>query len=451
MKRLLAWFALLPLVTFAAARDDYAMQWPLALQDADAGAYRVVLDREVYRSARSTTLRDIDVLNAAGVAVPSALFAASQPLAQPSRYRELPWFPLPAGRAAQAQDLTVISERNPDGSVTRVDTRVSPAARPDASVTDAWLIDAGAAHDDVVALELAWMTPAGGMDASYRVEGSDDLRTWRVLQPQAHLLDLGRGGQRLRQGRIPLEGSARYMRLLPNGAVAAPALSSVRAELSPTTADLPWQWQSLAGRAVVDHGNTAYIYTLDGRFPIERADVAMPGNSAVEWTLQSRDADDAPWQTRAGPWVAYRIGTAQRDRSPARMLAGVTRDRYWRLSSRTPVDAVPTLRLGYRPEVMIFVAQGAPPFALVAGSGRAARGQSPVPQLVDALRMQHGSGWQPANAKLGTPTELAGTDALTVAPAKRDWTSWLLWSILVAGALVVVGFAFSLLRKQPAS
>jgi hypothetical protein len=285
------------------------------------------------------------------------------------------------------------------------------------------------------------------MDAAYRVEGSDDLRAWRVLQPQAHLLDLGRGGQHLRQGRIPLDGSARYLRLLPNGTGAVPALSAVRAELAPTTADLPWKWQSLAGRAVVDHGNTAYIYTLDGRFPAERADIAMPGNTAGEWTLQSRDADDAPWQTRAGPWVAYRIGMAQRDRSAEQVLAGVTRDRYWRLASRTPVDAVPTLRLGYRPEVMIFVAQGAPPYALVAGSGRAVRAQSPVPQLVDALRMQHGSGWQPANATLGTPAELAGVEALTAAPARPDWKSWLLWSILVAGALVVVGFAFSLLRK----
>jgi hypothetical protein len=450
MKRLLGCCALLPLIAFAGARDDYARQWPLLLQGGDAGAYRVVLDRDVYRSARSTTLRDVDVLNAAGAVVPSALFAAGQPLAQPPLYRELRWFPLPAGREALAQDLTVISERNPDGSVMRVDTRVSPAARPDAPVTEAWLVDAGAGHDNVVALELAWTSPAGAMDAAYRVEGSDDLRSWRVLQPHAHLLDLGRGGQHLRQGRIPLGGSARYLRLLPNDAGPRPALSGVRAELAPTTTDLPLTWESLAGRVVIDHGNTAYLYTLDGRFPVERADVAMPGNAAGEWTLQSRDADDAPWQTRAGPWVAFHIGRGQRDRSAAQVLAGVTRDRYWRLSSRTPADAVPRLRLGYRPEVMIFVAQGAPPYALVAGSGRAVRARSPVPQLVDALRVRHGSGWQPANATLGTPAELAGADALTPAPARRDWKSWLLWSILVVGALVVAGFAFSLMRKPPA-
>jgi hypothetical protein len=201
---------------------------------------------------------------------------------------------------------------------------------------------------------------------------------------------------------------------------------------------------------IVEHGSTTYVYTLDGRFPIERADVALPGNSASEWTLQSRDADDAPWQPRAGPWVAYRIGAAGADRSATQALGGVTRDRYWRLSSRTPGGTVPTLRLGYRPEVVIFVAQGPAPYALVAGSARAGRAQAPVAELVDALRMQHGIDWQPASASLAAPAVLAGAQALVPASAPRDWKSWLLWSVLVAGVLVVAAFASSLLRR-PAS
>ena len=42
---------------------------------------------------------------------------------------------------------------------------------------------------------------------------------------------------------------------------------------------------------------------------------------------------------------------------------------------------------------------------------------------------------------------LAGAAALTPAPVERDWKAWLLWALLVGGALIVAGFAFSLLKK----
>jgi hypothetical protein len=239
----------------------------------------------------------------------------------------------------------------------------------------------------------------------------------------------------------------KYLRLLPNAKGTAPAITGVRAELATPSAAMPWRWATLPGHVVVERGRTEYRYTLDGRFPVERADVALAGNNAGEWTLQSRDADDAPWHTRAGPWVAYRVGAAQGDRSAAQALDGVVRDRYWRLSSRTPVGAAPELRLGYRPEVMVFVAQGSAPFILVAGSGRALRAEAPVPQLVQSLRTQHGSDWQPANASLGAPTVLAGDGALSPPPVRRDWKAWVLWSVLLAGVLLVAAFATSLLRK----
>ncbi len=82
----LAWCALIPIVALAAVRDDYARQWPLTVHNDSAGAYRVALDREVYRSAQLASLRDVDVVNADGASVLSALFAAGQPLANAPRY-----------------------------------------------------------------------------------------------------------------------------------------------------------------------------------------------------------------------------------------------------------------------------------------------------------------------------------------------------------------------------
>jgi hypothetical protein len=441
MTRRLAWCVLaLPLLAAAATRGDYVRQWSLVLPDPSAGAYRVVLAPEVYRSAQRADLADVDVLNADGASVPVALSSTDQP--RPPQRIALPWFPLPAGQAAQAQDIAVISERGPDGSVRRVEAHVS--AQP-ASDAPAWLLDASRVREPIVALDLAWANPAQPVDTLYRVEGSDNLRDWRVLQEQAPLLDLVRDGRRLLQARIPLDGSAKYLRLLPAGAKPLPALERVYAELATPVAGTPWQWRMLAHpKRTVAQGSTVFQFDLDGRFPIEQADVMLAGNGAGEWTLQSRDSDDAPWVTRAGPWLAYQVGGAQADRSPAQALGLVVRDRQWRLSSQSPVTGTPMLRLGYHPEALVFVSQGSSPFVLVAGSARAVRPTAPVTRLVDALRLQHGLQWQPATAQLGAPAPLAGSAAL--AP-QRDWKSWLLWSVLVTGALVVAGFALTLLRR----
>lgn len=442
MKRTLCVLVLLPALAFAAGRDDYARQWPLTLQDGDAGAYRVTLGREVYRSAVSPTLRDVAVFNGDGQPVPAALSDPEQPLAQAARQAELPWFPLPPGDATPAQDIAVISERDADGRVRRIETRMADATQAPMRAANAWLIDASAVREPIAALLLEWPRSDAAIDVAYRVDGSDNLRDWRMLQPHAQLLDLVRGGQRLRQQRVALDGNAKYLRLSPLRADAALPLSGVRAEFATTATASDWQWESLQGRTAEESGKTHYDFTIEGRFPFARTDIDTAGNDANEWTLQSRDDADAPWITRAGPWVAFQVGDG---RSSPREFGSIIRDRHWRLSSRSPAGGVPTLKLGYRPEVVVFLAQGKPPYALAAGSAHAARADAPLPQLVDSLRAQRGRDWQPASATRGAMQTLAGKRAL--AP-KRDWTSWLLWSLLVAGAIVVAAFAISLLSGR---
>ncbi|MGA9343423.1 MAG: DUF3999 domain-containing protein [Rhodanobacteraceae bacterium] len=441
---------LLPVLCWAGYREDYARQWPLRMQDPQADAYRVVLSLEVYRSSMSASLGDIDVFNADGRPVPAALFEAQTPLAQPPHRIALPWFALPRGSAAQARDITLISERDADGHLRRVETRLANAQPQGGEPANAWLIDASGVHRRIVALLLDWPTATSPLDVAYRVEGSDELRTWRTLQPRVQLLDLMRNDQRLRQRRIALDGDAHYLRLLPLSADAALPLAGVTAELAPIPAAQNWQWMNIEGKPVEEKGRRYVDFTLDGHFPVARADIDVGSNDAGEWTLQSRDDVEHPWHTRAGPWVAFRVGKdTVGDRSAAQALNGIFRDRYWRLSSRSPTAGLPTLRLAYRPEVMVFLANGKPPFALAAGSARATRADAPLPQLVAALRKQHGSEWQPATATLGGAEMLAGPQALVPRAQVRDWKDTILWTLLVAGALVVAALAIGLLRKAP--
>jgi len=440
------WIGLLaPCVALAALVDDYAWQWPLSPADAEAGAYRVELDASVYGAARSPALRDVDVVNAEGVAVPAQLFAPGAGPEGGTRRVPLRWFVLPQPLAARPGDLAMAVERDTDGRVRRVETRLSDATPADEAAAGHWLVDASALREPVAALWLEWTRDGGDIDRRYRIEGSDDLRDWRLLQAQAPLVDLVRDGERLQQRRVAVDAQAKYLRLTPDGGSGTLRLAGVEAELRQAAPVPEPHWQSLAGRAVEERGVVHYEFELDGRFPIESADVQLAGNGTGEWTLYSRDDPALPWIRRAGPWVSYRIGAAER--SAPQALGDRVRDRHWKLEGRVPVPQPPELRLGWRPEALVFVAQGTPPYRLVAGSARATRGDAPVARSLEAIRGARGAAWQPATATLGSAQPLAGERALQPAPAPRDWRSWLLWGLLVAGALLVAGFAFSLLRQ----
>lgn len=433
-----------PISVVAATRDDYARQWSLQLQSADAGAYRVVLDEAVYRQLHSPVLADLDVVDAQGQPVPAALFAADGPTPAQPRTVALAWFPLPAD--GSGRDVASISEIATDGSVRRVEWRVAGAAG------SSFLLDASRVDAPLVSLRMQWAPGQAPFDLAVRVSASDDLKDWRTVADEAHLVELSNAGERVLRDRIDFAPvKARYLRVAPLRATAPPIrLTAVTAGLETPAVAADWQWRVLQGRrADAPDGTAHYEFELDGRFPMAQADVVLPGNSTGEWRLEARDDVDAPWRPMAS-WTAFRIeGAGNGDASPPQALPGIHRDRRWRLTpARGAVQsATPQLRLGYRPEALVFVAQGSGPFALVAGSARASRADAPLARLIDAMRSQRGEQWQPASATLGAPAALAGASALTPAPAPRDWKTWLLWSVLVLGAMVVAGFALSLLRR----
>jgi len=438
------WLPALALATVANNREQYVQQWPLQLERADAGAYRVPLDEAVYRTAQSPVLADVQPFNAQGQPLPAALaeIDAAVPAAQT---RVLPLFALPGNAAARPDTLELIAERDTDGRIRRLQAR-EPGAAPADTAPRAWLIDASALRGPMHALQLDWDESSAPVQAELRVEGSDNLRDWYLLDPHASVVDLGNGQARLQQRRIALDSNARYLRVqLLDGTL--PPLRQASAELPGPLRPDATRWLQLEGQPQ----ERGYVYTLPGRFPVGQVDVVAADNQATRWIVQSRDSEDAPWVQRAGPWLAFQLGSGDSgQRSSPQALAVPSRDRYWRLiaDSGEPA-AMPQLRLGYRPETLVFIAQGAAPYALAAGSARVHRTDAPLSQLVATLRRTRGPEWQPAAATLSPAAQaLAGEQALQPADRPIDWKTWLLWALLVGGALLVAGFALTLLRGR---
>ena len=440
-------------VTGAQAPPQFARQWPISLSRPDAGAYRIALDADVYAATYWRDLRDVQVIDADGKSVASTAYAAATPAADSKRQVALHWFALPATATVDSSDLALMVERTTDGTVVSVHAPAAfPAAASESPTT--WLIDRGNGKDTLTRLIVDWADSDVALDASYRLEGSDDLRNWELLDPQLHLLQLRNQGQQLRIDSVRLDTSLRYLRMIPMKVQGALLPTGFRGEVSAPAADTGWQWvdASLAGT-----GKQEFSYSLQGRFPIQRMDVVMPGNSSARWSVASRDAGDAGspqsvWQARIDNLVSWSLtedGKALHA-SPVQFDHTLS-DRQWKLhqDSGAPLATAPVLRLGYRSGSVVFLAQGRAPYRLVAGSAEATANAAALEPLLDDLRARHGQQWQPASATLGAGTDLAGAAAYQPASKPRDWKSLTLWAVLVVGALLVGGLSLSLLRGKP--
>lgn len=437
-RRLLILVAASPLLLGASVADDYAHQWPLALSRPAAEAHEVVLDAGVYRRMHDPAGRDVDVLDARGVPQPSLLMPPPAPRVVRARVT-LPYFTLPVVDTG-GPTSALVAETDEAGNLRRVELRGGDEVP--GMPNQALLLDLSSARGPVSALEFHWQ-PSGPVDRDYAIEASDDLQRWSPIATRGRLVDLHSDGRRLLQQRIVLDvpPQARFLRLTPPADGRRLHVHRVDAVVDRSVGP-PVQWQALQGRA----GDVArtFVYRIDGRLPVQQVDVALPATGALRWSLVSRDGDEAPWRPRAGGEAFHVRGPNGVRRSPAQVLANPSRDREWRLATTPAAGAPPVLRLGYRPERLVFLAQGTPPYRLVAGSARLRRADAPLSAVLADLRAANGRDWRPAPARTGAPAVLAGNAALRPA---RDWTAWALWAALGLGVLVVAGFSLRLLRE----
>ncbi|GMV28542.1 MAG: hypothetical protein AMXMBFR59_06670 [Rhodanobacteraceae bacterium] len=456
MKRRVVGAALMLAAAAASAgqRSDYAWEWPLRLAREDGGAYRVVLSEAIYRTAQDRGLADIEVFNAAGESLPATLLGPEGASAQewPLERLDIPWFPLPGPRSTSDADWRLRAERDAHGRVLRIDTSLAEGRAPD--VLREVLLDLSQVRMPLAALQLIWSDDVAAFQTNLNLSASDDLQHWRPVG-NGYIADLRNGEERLRRDRIALgpERGYRYLRIASTNAQ-LPALRAVRAETAPPPPEAEWRWLSVAGEIRQDGDRSYYAYRLDGRIPTQQVDArAEGGNSVATWTVSSRDDPALQWTVRAGPWTGYQVTAGEAvERSAPQRLGAAVRDREWRVDAAPAPNAPPTLELGYRPEVLVFLAQGEGPYTIAAGSATARRRDAPIGTLLDALQRRHGSAWKP-NPAVPEPGRLVSGDAALrpPPPPKRepDWRNLLLWIVLVAGTLLVVGMALSLLRPKP--
>jgi len=416
--------------------DDYAFGLALST-DGQSALYRVRLPAAVYERTAYGDLRDVAVFNAAGESLPVSLRAPERPPAEAGAGAALPFFPFRG-----------------DGADVREALRggAHPAAPSDRGVSG-YVIDADAvAGKTPGALELDWEGGQDGRVLSVRLDASHDLVSWAPLVANASLLRLHLDGHELARTRIDLpERGYRYLRLWWPAGSSGAVVTGVTAIPRAHTPAIEPLWQTPVGQRLEDREKVVYAYERSGRQPVDRVGMNLPdGNVLIEARVLSRPDEASPWRLRYDG-AFYRLDTEGLLLVRDEVKMRPTSDPYWRLERRSEsygADGAALLRLGWAPYDLYFLAAGEGPFTLAYGAA------SPPPRTAaDALlgRLEAEADRQPVPvAGVSHAVVLGGEARLEPPPPPFPWQRWVLWSVLVAGALLLGGMAWRLWRQMGA-
>jgi hypothetical protein len=405
------------------------------------------LPEQVYESAYRRDLGDVRVFNASGETVPHMIRYAQTQLAE-APWRSLVFFPLPPDATGEPGGYRVFVRTGPDGAVLRIDPRSSNAPTETAR---AFLIDLSRVGRRLDQLRLEWRRGESNLMAALAVDASDDLVDWTTIQQRSAISDIRHGGRRLISNTISLNPSPRrYLRLrqLDSG----PAVSLVRIEgrMLPEGRAAIRVFLKTDGRPVPESPGV-FEYHSAGAFPVDRVNLVFEqANSMADAVIESRHDPKAAW-TRRVKGLFYRIDLDNTPLTSAPQAVPMSMDRHWRLrvdaSDSTIGGAVPRLEIGYRPHDLFFIARGSGPFTLAFGSAAVEPLNVNVAALFDGIGQHRENGIERWVTPQGSRMVLGGPQRLAPGPKPLPMRRIVLWSVLLAGVLVVAAMALRLARR----
>lgn len=395
----------------------------------DAPIQTLRLDLEVYRGVVAS-LRDLRVYNAEGRVVPHALRPVPATGGR-SRAVSVPVFALEGGREAGLPYRV-------EAQVAETEARIEIGGGSEAgSPARGVLIDTDEIEEPISAIELAFGEDEPDFVSELRVEASDDLERFVTLADRATIAQLGDGTARIDRRRIEFRASpARYLRITFVSGGTAPTITGAKAITAPPDS-APAQEEVRVGPRRVPGEPEAIVYDLGARLPVTEVEVLLAGrNPVLEVAISARAAPDAAG-TLEYAGLVHALGAEDGD-VPRAIRIATRRPSQLELRARGASglpDELPDLLVRWRPDELIFVAEGSPPYTL--GYGRA--GAEDVALRASALLATVPDGAVPSgpSARLGPQRIALGDSALEPPLPLRTLGLWL-FLVLAVGAVLTL-------------
>ncbi len=427
--------------------------------------YQTSLPKDVYAQSHSNNLQDLNIQNASGEQVPYALLPYTALYPQTSNTIEtkpLLIFPIAEASLNNPDALRIQLEKT--ATKTIVNIGANNVSDSNILAKTIYLIDAGAKHPALQHLSVQWL---GAEDNFIPLEilSSHDLKNWSHIG-NAVLLQTSQADNRILNNTITLNNStnARYLQIRLNDPSKTPTfkLTAVNAQYhSQQAVKLPFLWQVLPFSTRTQDNKSGLVnvtYEAPGRYPASRLNIKLPqSNSITNVTILVRNKTNEPWAylTHA---ALYRITQQDRSISNPDLILNPKVARYWQLQFNQTSGGIgtenPTLSIGWLPETVIWNARGSAPFTLHVGENSRDINTISVASLVPGFQTERGVDLEkvkqlPVANLIILEADKASAKNINASTwtSPTDYKSWLLWSGLLLGVLLLGAMAYSLLKS----
>lgn len=453
----------------------------------DGPYFRLNLPVTIYPTAGHADLRDVRIRNSSGHLVPHAWLnseaAEVQTLSAPAAFYPIA---LHGGEthapSAVQSDLTLEFKQGADGSLLTLKTKAAPAAQGSTKRSD-WIIDASQIKGNLLQARFIVDDNVEGF-FPLSIEGSDDLRHWRMINPEGQIAALKRPDGKIEKFTVDLYGNrVKYLRLRWQEQVLN--LKSVTLDsVQQTEVFTPLQWSGpiqpatcaesycdypLPANTPLDslrinlsEPNTLASVTVFAQVPAQIARDYRRHHHPLYVLRHKRQAPVEPPTSTTdvilAQAVAYRLkqGTGE-VRSENLALDGGIYTRL-RIQTQGPItllgQTAPSIEVASTPRSLLFLGRGSPPFSVHWGVDEQQGDALPLTTLVPGYRASN-----PLKADVATvdisaqilrpvpPLEVKAVPVEKPMPERKWW----LWAALAAGLLLLAGMAWSLFKGMAKS
>lgn len=435
------------------AAQDYDSSWAIETSGA-SNLYEIELPFPVYQATADINLRDVAVFDSQGEPVPRLLRSPKTPDSSSTtvKTRKLKLFPVlsqgsqapPAGKLMfqQSGEDTILTYEGSEGGS---DTQAAD------QVLSAYVMDLSGLKHSLHQLNFEWPAGMTPFIVNIKVEGSSDLSSWTNLG-QGSIAELKLDDASIVRSSVTLRRrQARYLRITWTDAPDNWQLSAASGRYRETTqvravARNDSRQLSPDGR---DESDGGYVFDLGGAPAVTQVQLSLPAdNTVIRASIYVRQSSQSQWR-RVGEQLFYHLQRGQARIENDALSLSATRARLWKVvveSGRPEVSM--SMQLQWQPDRLQFVAQGMPPYELVAGRPEAQAEDFPMEAKfgdADIFQISRVTG-RALPAVLGEQTRYrdpASGDQPTPVP----WRKWALWAVLILGVLAVATMAMRLLRQ----